>query len=238
MTSLVVLPSKKKVDIKTISVDFEQELLPGDSIATVDVLVQVFEGIDNNPSAILFGATDFSGTIVTQDVHEGIVGVVYSLLFTVNTVNGFTALITARLAITPDSLPAEGSKAPYFLSSKLYPMFNVESLNMGAIPMSGFLRIGVLDYSLNERLDMGAIPTGGALRLPLIDYMYFESLDMGAIPTGGLLRETLRTTTETEKLDMFAVPTSGLLRDALITTTNTEELDMFAVPTGGSLYVP
>lgn len=77
--SNVVSESKLIGETLNVSIDFLSRLQVGESVQTAAVSIQVFSGIDANPSAMLSGSPIISGSLVTQKVIGGLPGVVYEL---------------------------------------------------------------------------------------------------------------------------------------------------------------
>lgn len=100
--SKVSLPTKLPGETIPEPVDFISKLPAGVSISSVNATVaSVLSGNDPNPAAIISGAASSSGTVVTQVVTGGVLGTVYSLLFSVNGSDGGVYQITAILAVAP-----------------------------------------------------------------------------------------------------------------------------------------
>ena|ERR1035437_595086 len=82
--------------------DFTSDLAVGETISSQSVAAIVYSGTDASPSAIVNGSATASGSIVTQSVHAGVVGVLYELLCTITTSASQTLLKSGYLAIVPD----------------------------------------------------------------------------------------------------------------------------------------
>lgn len=238
MATNIILPAKRKQDKQRYGFDFGNLLYPGDSITVATVTVRVFSGVDPSPALLLDGAHQLVGATVFQTIKDGIPGVIYELDVTVNTTQGFTHVIEARLAIPPEDPGADENFVPFFLSSKPYPEYFFDQLNVFSIPQSGSLRDLIQDFTSTERLNIFASPLGGILKVPLVTTNNLERLNLTGIPQGGQLRQVLLTTNNQERLNVFGLPQSGVLRDALVSTINEERLNISAVPIGGSLSVP
>lgn len=235
MTSLHVFPSKKRIDTKQFSIDVFRDLPPGDTIADVDVSVQVFTGVDANPSQLLVGPAEWAGTVITLDLQLGNLGVVYSIIYTIETSSGLVVVTVARLAILRDSRPAIVAAADFFLSSKPYPIFFSDGIGYLLDAVSGEQQDLFVATAFSDSIDYGVAPRRGELRLPLVTYVYAEGLDYSLVPTDGLLRQALITYSYGEGMDYGVVPIDGLLRAALITTIYAEGMDYGLVPRSGTL---
>lgn len=90
-----------KLQGKTILLPFEfvSDLAPTETISTQSVTCTVWSGIDANPSAMISGSASASGTVVTQKITAGVVGVVYYLLCTITTSLGQTLQSAGFLAV-------------------------------------------------------------------------------------------------------------------------------------------
>ena len=238
MSLFIVLPSKKRVDTKTVTLDFSQYIDAGDSISSVSNICEVFTGFDVQPEIVLKGLPTFLGTIVKQDVQLGIPGVIYSIIYAVITTNGFTVELVTRLAVLIDVAGANPNLAPFFLSSKPYPISYIEELSVSFLPLGGDLRRGGIETSFLDSLDLEIEPISGGLRNAFKSTNYLEGLDLDIEPISGNLRNAVIPTNYLEALNLSIEPTEGLLRDALVSNAYTEELDLTILPTGGSLYVP
>lgn len=65
--------------------DFSPILRSGETISTASCSVEVKDGEDPNPNAILSGSAQISGGLVVQRVFGGVNGVTYRLVMTVTT---------------------------------------------------------------------------------------------------------------------------------------------------------
>ena len=74
--------------------DFSNLLGVGETIGSASMVVEVKEGTDANPSAILSGTPAISGTRVAQRIFGGVDGVTYRLELSVTTsaTNVYTAV--------------------------------------------------------------------------------------------------------------------------------------------------
>lgn len=238
MTTLVVLPSKRRVDVQQYTVSFANVLNTSDTISSATVVVRLFTGVDPQPELILFEAFVQTDYTITQKIQEGVPGVIYELVITVTTTLGYIHTITARLAILPELLGASPNLSPFFLSSKPYLEYIVDGITISALPLSGFLKDPFILYEFDENVSIFAEPIDGRLRDAFISTNYTEGLNLSAIPIDGTLRVGLHDYTFNENLSLFADPIDGILREALVVTESTEGLNLTAVPIGGSLYVP
>lgn len=98
------LASKLAGEIKSYSVDFADVLPLGVTISTKTVTASVYSGTDASPSAIISGVATSSGSVVTQKIAAGTLGVIYTLLWAITTSDSQTLHKTTLLAIAP-SIP-------------------------------------------------------------------------------------------------------------------------------------
>lgn len=89
-------------ETKFLSEDFASDLVIGVTISTKVVTASVFSGTDASPSTLISGAATSSGTVVSQKVTGGVLGVLYELLWQVTTSDGQTLQHASFLAIAPD----------------------------------------------------------------------------------------------------------------------------------------
>lgn len=82
--------------------DFASRLDVGVTISTAVVTCTVYSGTDASPSSMISGADSTSGTIITQAITGGTLGVVYYLLCTITTSDSQTLLAAGFLAVVPN----------------------------------------------------------------------------------------------------------------------------------------
>ena len=97
--SRITLQPKLAGETRNYAFDFASGLASGETISTKVVTATVYSGTDASPSSIVSGAASSSGSVVTQAITGGVVGVIYELLCTITTSTGQTLLISAALAI-------------------------------------------------------------------------------------------------------------------------------------------
>lgn len=99
---VVINPKYLGETITISSFDFISRLLQGETISTAVVTNSVYTGVDPTPSAMINGAASFSGSVVSQSITGGVVGVIYALKCTITTSGGQTLQLTAYFAVIPD----------------------------------------------------------------------------------------------------------------------------------------
>ena len=74
--------------------DFSQILASGETISSATMAVEVKEGADNSPSAILLGVPLINGMLVAQRIYGGLDQVTYRLELSITTslTNVYTAV--------------------------------------------------------------------------------------------------------------------------------------------------
>jgi hypothetical protein len=93
------LPSKNPTEVVTISFMFGSEIATGDSISGCSVTATTFNGVDSNPSAILYGVPNLSlAPTVMQRITGGLTGCQYHLKAVATLVSGG---VLVREAILP-----------------------------------------------------------------------------------------------------------------------------------------
>lgn len=102
MSNQVFLPPKLVGESPILPFDFASRLGVTETISTQVVTATVYSGVDATPSSIISGSATASGTIVSQKVTAGVLGVIYQLACTITTSLGQTLLLTGFLAIVPD----------------------------------------------------------------------------------------------------------------------------------------
>lgn len=109
MGQKIIWPSVAKESKVTLTVSFLDTLEVGDHVNGATVSAVVFAGVDASPGDLISGLADYSAEpVITQDIDTttatggGVVGVIYTVIFTVTTTNGNVYTKEGRLAvITP-----------------------------------------------------------------------------------------------------------------------------------------
>lgn len=97
----VELEPKLVGETKTYKFDFLSNLAIGETISTQTCTATVWSGTDASPSSIISGSASASGSIVSQKITAGTLGVIYELLCTITTSAGQTLQQVGYLAIQP-----------------------------------------------------------------------------------------------------------------------------------------
>lgn len=99
----VILPSKEQGETKNYNqFDFTSSLAVGEVIQSQVVTASVYSGTDANPQAIVSGAATVNGSVVSQLITAGVLGVIYEVLCKVTTSLGQTLQLSGYLAIIQD----------------------------------------------------------------------------------------------------------------------------------------
>lgn len=106
MGQLLTFPSLAKGAKVDLTVTFLDDLETGDSINGATVSAAVFSGTDATPGNLISGVANYATQpLVTQKIDAslgGVLGVIYTIIFTVTTTNGQVYSKEGRLAvITP-----------------------------------------------------------------------------------------------------------------------------------------
>lgn len=204
--------SESKRQIETISYfgDFRDVLSIGETITSQSVTIYVFSGTDTNPSAMLYqGITIHNGNILEQRIRQGIVGNIYTILFSISTSLGNNYDKVTRLAILPNEQGANPVFNVQYETSCLYPYILSESLQTNISVQNGRLALlrvdfedgittsiflgngslvyqNFISYSYNEGITTNIqLQKGSLVYQNFIDYSYNEGIQTGiAILTG------------------------------------------------------
>lgn len=76
---------KLTTESELFSFNYSPVLAVGETILTAECTIQVKDGSDPNPSAIMVGSPAISGPVVVQRISGGLSGVIYRLEMTVTT---------------------------------------------------------------------------------------------------------------------------------------------------------
>ena len=89
-------------ETKNYSADFADDLGAGETISSKSVTASVYSGTDAVPSNIVSGAATSSGSIVSQNITGGVLGVVYKLVYQITTSVGRTLQKAGWLVVVQD----------------------------------------------------------------------------------------------------------------------------------------
>lgn len=103
MPSRSVQPTKVAGTTKNFYWDFISDLAVGETISTKIVTMSVYSGADANPAGMVSGGASSSGTVVTQLLTGGVLGVVYEALCKITTSLGQTLQQVSFIVIVASS---------------------------------------------------------------------------------------------------------------------------------------
>jgi hypothetical protein len=98
----VVLSPKKVGESLFVPMDFISRLQIGETIISAKVTCTLYSGVDPNPALMVLGPASVVGTVVEQEIGNGVLGNVYELLFTIITSLGQTLELSGYFAVEPD----------------------------------------------------------------------------------------------------------------------------------------
>lgn len=101
MGSRIVLESKYLAETKKYDFDFASQLAVGETISTQVCTATVYSGTDASPSSIISGSASASGSVVTQAITAGTLGVIYEITCTITTSASQTLVLSGFLSIVP-----------------------------------------------------------------------------------------------------------------------------------------
>jgi hypothetical protein len=93
------LDTKDPAERKVITFDFANQLEPGVAIASTTLQVEVVQGTDPSPAALLEGAASLRPAEVLQRVAGGVSGAVYQLRCLATDASGLVHLVTTLLPV-------------------------------------------------------------------------------------------------------------------------------------------
>ena len=80
--------------------DFASEVAPDAVLTIIGVVCTLLEGVDANPSNVLWGTATVQGLEVLQPIQPGIARCTYKLRATVQDDQGFRHVVSAELAVS------------------------------------------------------------------------------------------------------------------------------------------
>lgn len=231
--------SKYVAETISLIISFADLMSSGDTISGTPVIsVDVATGTDPNPSNILYSTTSVThGTTVEQRFRLGIPGVIYHIVYSIQTVAGDTFEKETYLAILPDEDNAVPNWLPLWKLTQLYPyVYGPEYLQGRTTASSGSLRQTSIPYS--EFIQGRMFPTSGTLNsVSTITYSYTELMQGRTYPTTGTLT-FLNTVTYsyTESIKGAIFPVTGSLNaSGLFYNMAPEYIQGKIVPSTGTL---
>lgn len=211
----IILPSKLVSERVTVTFDFQDELAWGETIVGQGVVVTTVSGVDTAPD-LLYKVAVNVGTLVTQQLHQGLPGVIYKVECTVVGSSGKQYTKWAHLAILPDHARIPPITATWF-TSKIYPLEVIESIgDSGSFEGTLFLTISIDSFE-----DAGAILAGEMFEILQTYSIPVESVsDSGALLLGDMYEGLQTYTVPPESISDAGVLVQGSLETILITYSN------------------
>lgn len=123
----IILPSKLVGERITVRFDFNDVLDWGETITAQSVGVSVISGTDSLPSLLLYKTATAVQTVVSQQIHAGLPGVLYKLTCQVTGSTGQIYCKESNLAVLPSNHlnpPIIGTA----LTSRVYPVEAIDSI--------------------------------------------------------------------------------------------------------------
>lgn len=240
MAGLFIWRSKRKIELIPVTADFSKDLGAGDSVVSCVVTISVFSGKDSNPAALLYNPVEIFTPRCIQNIVEGVVGVVYLIEFAATTALGNLLKQEVKLAILPDNVPASGKYIPLYFTSWRYPYLYSEHMQVGVVPHSGDMHQVYYNAKPVDSSIINAVPISGFLKSILIQYSYGNAPDKLAttlLPQSGYLKVILITYSwQPDKVGVALVPQSGYLKAILIRYQNyIDHCGIGITPMSGSL---
>lgn len=100
--SRVTFEGKLLGETVKLTFDFLSRLAAGETILSAGCTASVYSGTDATPSAIISGSATASGSVVTQAIVGGTLGVTYELLCSAVTSAGQTLQLSGYLVVVPE----------------------------------------------------------------------------------------------------------------------------------------
>jgi len=106
VSDIIGFPQKSPSALLTLTFDFSSLSTPGVTLSAAFSSIEVWAGVDPNPSAVLLGAPTFNGPYAFQQVNNGVNGCIYKIkmLADTNDVPGQALVLFGYLAIVEDPL--------------------------------------------------------------------------------------------------------------------------------------
>ena len=160
---------KRVIDVIPISTDWTNQLQSGETIvlSTATTIVSVWAGYDPKPSDILAGGSfqQLNPNITTQNIQHGLDGVIYGLVFQIQTNTGRTLQRRAKLAVLQRAVPPVAPIIPFYYTSWPYPIEYAEQLKISILPTTLSM---LLNPRYSEQIKVSITPSSFTLVACLI----------------------------------------------------------------------
>jgi hypothetical protein len=165
---MMILPSKLVSERITVTFWMADEMEPLETIASHEVIINVFSGEDPHPEEMLWQNGEHEdGQFVTQQIQAGLPGVIYTLECSAVTDTGKTIQKQCRLAILPDSGLIPALFGDYF-TTHIYPIEAGEVYQNALADISGIIR--EMPFPL-DKYQNALVSIEGTIRALLISYV-------------------------------------------------------------------
>ena len=219
MTIQVILPSKKQIDVRPFRVDFSQWLLSGEEVIEATITVSMYTGDDPAPEEILYLDPEILNNVVLQRIRAGIPGNIYTVTMKVVTDLGNEFTAETLQAVLPDGVPASDIYIPLYLTTRPYPVNDIEGIEAGLGYLSSFILTVALDG-----VDHGVTLSTGSLRNILQQYGNWppEAIDHAVSLQAGSMKDILIQygNYPAEAIDHSCTVQASSLRNLLISYNN------------------
>lgn len=193
-----IRPTKYVPETISYFVDFT-DLLNGETIQPPPVItITLVDGVDPNPSTMLFQGATISGNVIEQRLRKGIEGCIYYVSFSVTSTTGHVYEKEFYLAILPGSGNAIPDYQPAWLTSYPYPYYVLDSFqaapsvdswdmlwnpnyheNITSTSQIGFMNVygGLVSYAIpHENVTSSTSIQGMNIYGGLVTYNYEEGI--------------------------------------------------------------
>ena len=211
--------TKRQIELIPVSISLDKDLADGEVISSCDVSIEVFSGEDSDPSTMLYKPVDVTDTECVQDIWQGVIGVVYKVIFAITTSSGQIITRTTKIGILPDNIPATGKYIPLYFTTWRYPLDVTGDYFIGSADVVSGRTLEKLHAGPDWIQGFPAVQSG-TITLVRITYNFEDYIQPLADVTSGLY-ELVRITYTMDADWMQASPdvTSGILRLIHITYT-------------------
>lgn len=239
MTTYSISPAKRQAEIHIFSADFSDQLRPGETITdqSWEVTVTVVSGVDPTPSTMIPNPVTVAGNVITQQVQEGIVGVIYLVTIAITTSLNRGISEDTRIAVLPNNYPAGGVFISLFETSWPYPIYVQPDDTLSFVPgiVHSRLDTTLFIYSNVDTLHFISGVTGGTLDSTTQTYIWGDTLDFTAGLTSGTLVDIIITYAFMDTLHFAVSIKTSKLDTIVIRYSFSDTLNFTAGITSGTL---
>ena len=217
---------KRVIDVIPISTDWTNQLQSGETIvlSTATTIVSVWAGYDPKPSDILAGGSfqQLNPNITTQNIQHGLDGVIYGLVFQIQTNTGRTLQRRTKLAVLQRAVPPVAPIIPFYYTSWPYPIEWSEQIQVSISPQNG---LWLLNPRYLEQIQVSILPQSSTLTPSRIVYAGpIEQIQVSIIPqTSTLTLGRIVYNCPVEQFQVSILPLSSSLTLGRVTYTSPVE---------------